>query len=454
MQYKRLALIFGVTSIFILTGCLKDHNDFIAYDENIETSAFGVVLGDINLPVENATVAYEGEKTTTDSNGIFIFSDVVIPRTGGRLTVDHPDYFPTVQSVIPTEDNRSINLHLQPLGQTYNISARIGGSVSSVDNVTLQIPPDAFELGNGQLYSGTVVSNVGYVDPLHIDAYDQIPGGHFGVDKNDNSKLLEHYGTIYTQFEGAGGEDLQISDNVTYLLVFPLDDETLAHAPQEITLWKLEDADGQWKEYGLAQLEGKSYRAEVDRIGIWSIQIPFSYARISGQVKDQSGQPLERARIALSRKDHPVKVRQWTDNEGLFSVQFPIDHALDISVEDECGNELYTTSEGPFLGNYELADIEIDPGSNYWRLSGVITECNTLSKGIEKGYSLIQTSLYRWITPVERNGNFTTGLFNCGSKFTVIGRDLLNSRGTNLVDFSELPDEDRRYSLGIMEACR
>lgn len=454
MQHTKWMIFSAFLSVFVLSGCLKDTEEFVPLEEYIETSAFGVALGDLNLPVENATVAYEGERTVTDSNGIFIFSDVVIPSTGGRLEVSAPGYFNTFQFVDPTSDVRSVNIHLNSLGPDHSFSGSAGGNITTSDEVIMSVPRNGLARSNGDVYSGAIITNIGYVDPTGLDAYDQVPGGNFGQNSDGINVLLEHYGTVYTQFRTQSGEELFVADQMTFQLEFPVSDDLTGEAPSQVTLWKLDRDLGKWVEKGRADLQNDRYIAIVDETGTWSIQMPFRYARLSGRVKTDRNQPVERARIAISRESSSIKTRVWTDSEGRFTAFYPIDNSLDIDVEDECGTVLYETSQGPILGDHELGSFEIDPGDRYWKLTGVITECGTLSTGISAGYSFIQTPLYRWITPVERSGGFSTGLFNCGNKFIVLGRDLVNNKGTNAVDISDFADKERNYSLGIMEACR
>ena len=79
----------------IVTSCLKDSEEFIPYETYIDSSILGVIGDQDNLPVENATVVYEGEDATTNPDGIFIFNDVVVPNSGAKLLVNKEGYFDT-----------------------------------------------------------------------------------------------------------------------------------------------------------------------------------------------------------------------------------------------------------------------------------------------------------------------------------------------------------------------
>lgn len=455
MQHNKWLVALFLSASVLLSGCLKDNETFTPSEEYIETSAFGVVLDDLNLPVENATVAYEGGITMTDSNGIFIFSDVVVPTSEGMLEVTKEGFFQTIQSLNPTADNRSLNVHIQPLGQDYVFPSQASRVITAEDDVRLDIPVDAFSNNDGSAYSGQVVLNIGYVDPLDLDATQKIPGGHIGENFDNEKVYLEHYGTVYTSYISESGEMLDVADQKDITIHFPIPAELKGNAPFEMPLWYLDPISGQWMEDGLAAISGDSYVALVDKQGTYSIQQAFAFAKISGRVKTKSNQPVERARVSIARENSPIKLRVWTNEDGKFTAYYPTAEHLVIEVEDECANLIYSSTQGPFLGNYELSSFEVDEGKNYFKLNGIIIECNTVSTGVNNGYALLESENYVWITPANSGGAFKSGLFNCGSKFTISVFDITNGSGSKAVVINDFKQQDQsEIRLGIIEACR
>jgi hypothetical protein len=453
MQLRRYtALLFG-TALLALTGCLKDTEEFIPYEQFIESDALGVILNDKDLPVENATVVLEGEMTKTDSNGIFILDDVVISFSGSKLSIHKDGFFSTAVPINPNADNRSVNVRLTARGQDYSFLSTLPQDLVTGAGVRTTIPSNIFEDETGQDYNGLITANFGWIEPVDKDVLSRIPGGSIGTDANDQSVLLEHYGTVLTSFTTSTGQDLHLRDSESFVIFFPISPDLQSTAPDEIALWQFDEMKGQWIEKGVAIKEGSNYKATVTSTGYWSIQLPFHYATLSGQLKDLSGIGIERARISLSRDGANVKRRYWTDKNGRFSILYPIRENLNFDVEDECTDVLYAASIGPFLSKTELNTIELDPGDHYFRITGVVTKCSNPSRGVDKGYSLIRTDDYRWLTPLDQNGAFHSGLFVCSAQFIVSGRDLINEMGTNEPVIDDLGAKTRNLSVGALIAC-
>ena len=447
------ALFFGLT-LLAISGCLKDTETFIPYEEFVETDALGVILSDKDLPVENATVVLEGEMTNTDSNGIFILDDVVISYSGSQLKIIKEGFFTSALRVHPEADNRSLNVRLTAKGQDYNFLSTNPQDLTTPGDVRLVVPPNSFVDANDQDYHGLITANFGWIEPLNKDVVSRIPGGTLGNTSNGESVLLEHYGTVLTSFLSDAGQELKIKTDASFDIYFPIASNLRNSAPSEIPLWFFDEMTGSWTENGTASKEGNYYKATVTESGYWSVQLAFEYATLRGTVKDKDGRGIEHARIALSREGGEVRRRYWTDKDGHFAILYPIREPLQLEIEDECEQVLYTNTVGPFLSRTELSTIEIDPGINYWRITGVVTKCSNPSRGVDKGYSLIRTDDYRWLTPLDDNGAFHTGLFICSSKFIVGGKDLVNQLGVNDVPISDLSGKSRNYSVGTLIACK
>jgi len=59
----------------------------------IQTKISGIVEDTEGNSLSNIEVHTEFDSTTTDANGMFVFTSTNISETAGSVVVDHPDYF-------------------------------------------------------------------------------------------------------------------------------------------------------------------------------------------------------------------------------------------------------------------------------------------------------------------------------------------------------------------------
>lgn len=452
IQFNWLAVCLAVVSMAI-SGCLKDREEFIPDIENVQTNAFGVVLDEQDLPVNMTTVVAGGETTETDDFGVFIFTNVVVPSDAARLAFSKDGYFETVRSFIPNEESTpSITVRLHSLGTMYPHTASNALQLISDEGLVLDADPDNW-YSQVVSYDGDISLHTAHLTPQQEDLFLQLPGDII-AEKNDEDGLLKHFGSVYLQIRGDQNQSLFRPDSEPIQIQIPIPTELSTEAPAQIDLWKLDPMLNTWIHQGIATLQGRYYIAEVTEEGVYSIQEFLEFKRIEGRVVDVSMRPVANALIAIGEEGSPIKQRMWTNNNGYFRSYIPIKRNLELTIENECYETIRTLEIGPFISSVDLEDIQIDPGKDYWNLSGLILKCDPMStEGISSGYAYIRTDNHSWIIPITSQGFYNLDVFVCSSAFSVSGKDAENDKTTINQQFSDLADKDRDLYLGVMRAC-
>lgn len=450
-SFGTVALLAAIVFVGTFTGCLKDTHEFVPHQENVLISAHGVVLDEQDLPVNMTTVETGGGMTSTDPNGVFIFSNVVVPANQTNITFKKEGYFDNHKAIQPSESIPSLTVRLQSLGQDYFVSGAAGGNVSSPSDVNMIVYPSTI-LQNGQPYNGQMKVNISYLNPLLPNLYTKLPGEALAVDENGVKGLLRHYGTVFFQFRDEQNEPLQADAGRGFEIKIPIPSELSADAPDELDFWKLDVATNTWQRQGISQRNGGYYTAIVFEEGIYSVQDIVEYVSLQGQILDTDGKEMPNALISLSREGHLLNNKLWTDENGGFTTFVPLREDLTLHVEDECYESITELNIGPFISKTDLGEIEVDPGENYWEISGQLLKCSAIPEGVTEGYSIIQTATHYWIIPVDQ-GFFRLNLFICSRSIQVRGMDIENQLEADGVPIT-IVDKPRVFNTGVIKACQ
>lgn len=453
IQIKWLAVCLAVMSI-TLSGCLKDREEFIPDIENVQTNAFGVVLDEQDLPVNMTTVVAGGETTETDDFGVFIFTNVVVPSDAARLVFSKDGYFETVRSFIPNEESTpSITVRLHSLGADYPHAASNILQLTTDEGLVIDASAGNW-LQDGAPFDGDLTINTAHLSPDQEDLFLQLPGDII-AEKNDEEGLLKHFGSVYLQFRSDQSRSLSRRSDEPIIIQIPVPAELSTEAPAEIDLWKLDPILNTWIHQGSAELQGRYYVAEVTEEGVYSIQEFQEFRRIEGRIVDVSTRPVANALISIGEENSPIKQRMWTNNNGYFRSYIPIKKNLDLTIENECYEAIRTMNIGPFISSVDMEEIQIDPGNDYWNLSGQILKCDPMStEGISSGYAFVRTDNHTWIIPIVSQGFFTIKAFVCSSSFSVSGKDYDSDLVAQNRNFTDLADKEREFSVGVLRACQ
>jgi len=225
---------------------------------------------------------------------------------------------------------------------------------------------------------------------------------------------------------------LNIAEGQTATIELPVPATLMANAPATIPLWHFDEVTGYWVEEGEATLQGNKYVGTVNHFSFWNVDIPNDYVFIEGTIIDGEGQPLENIEVMIADETLGITGYGWTDQDGVYAGLVPANQELTISVQNACGEEIYSEVIGPFSADATIPTFSIPTTEPFVTLSGVLVDCD--NNPITNGYLRVKFGNQTAIIPAEANGEFN-GTVNVCSESTiyVTGFDVDNLKESTTV---------------------
>lgn len=398
-------------------------------DDNttVMASVRGVVVNEMNLPVEGATVSSGSYTTTTDRYGVFRFNNINISKNNGFIKVKKSGYFNGNRSFVTTAGRtHNVRLKLLPKSVTGSFAGSSGGTVNITGGAKVNIPAGSVTDASGATYSGTVNVSATWIDPSASNLAEIIVGDLRGITTGNEERALETYGMIGVELTGSGGQALKISTGKTAEITFPIPASLMASAPATIDLWHFDETKGRWMQEGTATKTGSNYVGTVSHFSFWNADVPFPLVDLCMKlVNAADNQPLNNVQVRIRRGNGNTGTA-WTDSAGNICGKVPKNEGLMLEVLDQCNQVAYTQAIGPFSGNTNLGTISVTLGGpNTVTITGTLKNC--ANSNVTNGAVTVYTgNSYSYIVPVT-NGSFSFTLIKCGTapiSFSVKGVDL------------------------------
>ncbi len=354
--------------------------------QGVTSSLVGRVVDEEQNGIENALVTLNEYSTTTNEYGHFFFNQVEMNAKGTFVSIKKEGYFDGSRRFYPVE-NKSSRIKIELLDQTFNQSfdASIGGAISSSDGVNLEFPPNAIRDENGELYEGNVGVAVRWLDPTATPTLDRMPGDLTGVDQLNNEVALGTFGMLAVELRSQDGSELNIVQDKQATLRFPVPDEIIAAAPQEIPLWYFNERYGIWAQDGVATLVGDAYIGSVSHFSFWNCDVPYELVNLDFTITDDNGNPLANHLVVIGDGGSSSGSGR-SDENGFVSGKVPANTTLDLEVFSSCGDVIYSSQIGPFSIDSSLGTIAIsNSGSvNITTVTGNLLNCdgNPVTNGL------------------------------------------------------------------------
>jgi hypothetical protein len=425
--------------VFTLAACRKDsidvdvNNQYPDPSVRIETRAMGVVLDDQGNPVSNAVVSMGTDQTLTNEDGIFILKGLT-PKIQPFVRVEKAGYFPSLVSFSSKAgDTGRLKAVLKPKQLAGSLNSASGGIAQLSDGSKITFEADGFTTANGNAYTGTVNVYVSYIDPSDPDHAQRVPGAFRGIGTNNEAALLHSFGMMKVLLESPGGEKLQISKPAE--MVFPIPTDRIGQAPATIPLWYIDEETSLWKEEGEATLVGNTYVGMVNHFSWWNCDLNVPQVNVKGIIDVNGSKPF--ARVTL--KFNGWQVSTTTGQSGLFEGPIPANEVFTLCVQDECGEEVYTGSFGPFSSNTDLGVISVQATAQMAEVSGSLINCD--NEPLNEGYVQINGQFPIIADPAT--GDFSGVVYSCdGGSLTMVAFDLIDKKYSDPVevDFNPIID--------------
>ena len=393
--------------------------------ENVSASISGRVVAENGLPVEGAVVKAGSASTTTNINGDFTFTNVLLDKNAGFVKVEKQGYFSGMRTFITRENTTNqVEIELIPKTVSGSFDAAAGGTVTIASGGSIQFPANAIiNTGTNAAYNGNVSVSAYFLNPEAPNFASIMPGDLRALTTTNEERALQSFGMMAVELTGAGGEKLNLSSGKTAVLTFPIPSSLMAQAAATIPLWFFDESKGLWKEEGVATKQGSNYVGAVSHFSFWNVDVPYPLVNFEATIKQQSGAPLPYTRVVVKMAGDSATTSGsgYTDVSGKVSGKVPANKNLQLVVYSPCGAIVYTQNIGPFSTNANLGTITVGNVSTV-NFTGTVVDCNNAP--VAKGFVNIYVNGSSYRTSIN-NGNytFTTIMCNAGGSADIVAFD-------------------------------
>jgi hypothetical protein len=392
--------------------------------ENVKAGISGRVTDENKLPVQGAIVKAGAVSTTTDVNGNFNFTGVLLDKNAAFVKVEKAGYFLGSRTFITKPDaTHYVEIELIPKTISGSFDAASGGSVTIANGGSVQFSANSIiNPATNSAYSGSVSVSAYFINPEAPNFGEIMPGDLRGLTTANEERGLQSLGMMVVELTGAGGEKLNVAAGKNATLSFPVPSSLLAKAPPSIPLWYFDETKGLWKEEGSATKQGSNYVGTVSHFSFWNCDAPFPLVDFKVLFKDQASQPLAGGKVEIRIAGDSAITSGWgyTDSEGRAGGKIPANKNLELLVYNKCNTLLYSKNIGPYTGSTDLGTVRVaSPAPSSVSFTGAVVNCanapvsngfvNILINGMNYRVS-ISNGTYATTIGVCTNGSYTATL--------------------------------------------
>ncbi len=347
-------------------------------EEVITGSVTGYIVDENQDAVKDAIVSHHEEMTQTDADGKFTFTDIELYKDGSFLSVIKDGFFQGSKKFYAADDN-IIKIQLSPKTFLSDTDASVGGRID-INEAYIVLPGGNYLSQGSQLYNGKVNVYGQWINPADKDDSKEMPGDLTGYDSGGDFKAITCFSMLKVGIEDISDQGIDLPKDKSATINFPIPDELLDFARDEISLWYFDELNGSWIEEGIAILENNRYVGEVKRIAVWACGFPSPHVEISASLIS-NGDLLARKIIKLLDSQTGYISYLNTNENGHFTTRIPMNSDLDVEVDHTCTNQPLSKNLGIFPSSEKLGLQDLpSTGSGMMQVKGVIKDCNGANK--------------------------------------------------------------------------
>lgn len=293
-------------------------------------------------PLAGVTVTSGTSETQTDAAGLFALDQLDVVSNRPLVRFAKSGYFDVVRSFKASSGDEWEVIMCSKSDGSMSTSAVYEADEArtiSVGDMRIDMPENGYMTdSNGNPYSGTVHSDMVYLDPNNEHFAEMMPGGDLAAVRADNTPAqLLSYGMTAVNMTDGNGNKLQLKEGSTARLTFPVPQGMEANLPASIPLWSFDETKGVWVEEGSAQLQGNVYVGTVSHFSWVNLDYPETQGTVQGYVKDQFGNPISGVRVSVGQVMSPT----LTNAQGYYKQDVPANVNFNITVKPK------------YYGNYQ-----------------------------------------------------------------------------------------------------
>ncbi|RYY88915.1 MAG: carboxypeptidase regulatory-like domain-containing protein [Chitinophagaceae bacterium] len=466
MPYKQplmriLSKLTFIAFAAIAIGSCQKHVDYVGgpdvqpvLPDPITATLQGNVFDENGAPAPAVTVKVGTQTASTDSRGYFRITGAALDKHQALVTATKSGYFKAYRTFAATSGANQVSIKLLKRTVTGTVDATTGGAATLANGSKVELPAGGIvDASTGAAYSGAVKVFASYIDPSAQDIGQVIPGSLMANDKDGRRVVLNSFGMLAVELEGASGQKLQIKSGQNAVLTTAIPAAAQASAPATIPLWYVDENTGIWKEQGSATKVGNTYVGNVPHFSFWNCDQPMDAIQLSLTMNGSNNQPLRNTTVRLRRPGNGWWTVSYgvTDSLGQVSGMVPSNEQLMLEVLDNCWATIYTQNIGPFATNTTLPAITANStASALTTVTGTLVDCSNAP--VTNGYAIIVLNNYVQYVGVNSTGQFSANILSCngGGTIEVLG---INNATAAQSSVSSFPFAAGTTSAGTISAC-
>ena len=433
------SLFITLCAILITTGCQREVDGNLpsislpTTEETVIATVNGRIVDEKKEPVKGALVStVTGSTVSTDINGEFRLANVMLNKNAGFIKAEKAGYFTGSRTfVVSTTTANNTQIQLIPKTSAGSFVATAGGNITIPNGGSLAFATNSIVNPlNNTPYTGNVNVAAYFLNPSSTNFGDIMPGALRGT-RTDNSEVaLQSFGMVAVELTGSGGEKLQLASDKKATFNLPIVSSLQSTAPATIPLWYFDESKGLWKEEGIATKQGSNYVGAVNHFSFWNCDAPFPLVDFEVMLKNQSGQPLQKAKVVISTGGKTsISASEITGSDGRVAGKIPANSQLIMEVYNNCGELIYTKNISTATSKLNLGNVSVTAGAPaVLNLSGTVAGCN--GTPVTNGFVQIRVNNSFYRTAIN-NGNFSTAIEVCNTgvyNVLFVGFDLTNNK--------------------------
>ncbi|RYY41076.1 MAG: carboxypeptidase regulatory-like domain-containing protein [Chitinophagaceae bacterium] len=414
----------------------------------------GNVLDENGSPATGVTVKVGSQTASTDSRGYFRITGAALDKHQTLVTAAKSGYFKAYRSFAATSGANQVTIKLIKRTITGTVDGAAGGDATLANGSKVSLPANGVvDAATGAAYTGAVKVFAAYIDPSAQDIGQTIPGSLLANDKDGRRVVLNSFGMLAVELEGASGQKLQIKSGQNAVLTTAIPTAAQASAPATIPMWYVDEATGIWKEEGSATKVGNTYVGNVPHFSFWNCDQPMNAVNLSLTLQGANNQPLSNTTVRLRRPGNGWWTVSYgvTDSLGQVAGMVPANEQLTLEVLDNCWTVVYTQNIGPFSSNTALPTITATMSTSaLTTVSGTLVDCSNAP--VTSGYAIIVLNNFVQYAGVNSSGQFSVNILSCSGSgiIQVIGIDNATAAQSAV---ASVPFAPGTTSVGTISAC-
>lgn len=295
---------------------------------NVKAKLTGAVYWEYGDPASYITVTSGTTTTQTNDQGVFYLTDVAVNNGRAVVTFTNGSYSVTRSAELKDGDFWEVVIS----NTNYSSFNATSGGTTQYNGMKVEIPNNAVVDANGNAYTGSVSTQISYLDPASENFAAAMPGGDLmasgygSVDASNPNPQLVSYGMV--RFEMTGdGQKLQLKEGSEATITFPATDVEKPSDDSTIPIWSFNEETGLWVYEGEAtkQPDG-SYVGKVKHFSWYNLDYPSTRATCKVTVKDSKGTLIKNQRVVVGQ------TQAYTDENGVATCYIPLNIKFDVLV--------------------------------------------------------------------------------------------------------------------------